>query len=314
MQYDKALSAFVEFAASRHNAVHSAEAAEKSINIRRLRRAELERHVYRLHPKVWAVVALPRSAEQELRGATLSVERSAATTTSAAWLHGWVNETPSLPQLWVPSTRTRNHPTAELKRWNQIDPAVDVTTVSHIRSLNRAATLCSLGPHVPTNVLERCLDEFLRTDSMRWLEQTMDRLGSRNPGGVAALQKVLEHPKRVSGVTDSWFERVVADLVSLPWMPPIILQHELAVQGRRYRIDIACPALKLGVEAHSRSFHWRADQVDADNVRDLALTTEGWQLLYVTWSQTSDAAAFVRQFAAAARRRAALMGIELPAA
>ena len=196
MQYDKALGAFVEFAASRHNAVHSSEAAEKSISNRRLRRAELDGHVYRLHPRVWAVTALPRSPEQTLRGAALSIEQAAATTTSAGWLHGWLDSAPDLPQLWVPSTRTQNHPTAELRRWKQIDPGVDCTTVSGIRTLNRAATLCSLGPHVPIGTLTRCLDKFLRTDSMRWLEQTMQRLASRKPCGVAALRSILEDPAR----------------------------------------------------------------------------------------------------------------------
>ncbi len=313
MQYDKALSAFVEFAASRHNAVHSSEAAEISISHLRLRRTEIDGTVYRLQPRVWAVSSLPRSNEQALRGAALSIAQAAATTTSAAWLHGWLADPPSLPQLWVPATRGRNHPAAELNRWSRIEPD-DIAVVSHIPTLNRAATLCSLGPHVSTRTLEKCLDDFLRSESLRWLEQTMDRLGSRKPGGVAALRSILDHPKRVNGVTDSWFERVVAGLVTLPWMPPIELQHEVNTSTGRFRLDIACPDLKLGVEAHSRSFHWRSDQVDADNVRDIALTAEGWQLIYITWSQASDAKTFVRQFAAAARSRATLMGLDLPAA
>jgi len=313
MRYDKALSAFVELAASRHNALHSHEVAE-IISTRRLRQAELDGHVHRLHPFVWAVSALASTREQQLRGAAISVANGAATTTSAAWLYGWIEGPPERPQLWVPLKRSGNHPGAEFRRWSRIDPSSDITVVDHIPTLNRAATLCSLGPHVDTETLERCTDEFLRTESMRWLQQTMERLGSRKPGGVTALRRVLDDPKRARGVPESWFERVITRLVTLPWLPPIELQHEVVTNNGRYRLDIACPQLKLGVEAHSRSFHWRSDQADADNVRDLALTAEGWHVLYVTWAQTKQPTEFAQQYAAAARARADLLGVDLPAA
>ena len=313
MRYDKALRAFVELAASRHNAIHSNEAAE-IITTRRLRDAELEGHVFRLHPSVWALSALPNSAEQELRGAVLSVAGAAATTTSAAWLHGWLDRPPPRPQLWVPPGRSRSHRLAELARWSRLDPSLDLTVVDHIATLNKAATLCSLGPHVDRPTLERCLDEFLRTESPRWLFDTMERLGSRKPGGVQALQRLLEDPKRIDGVPESWFERVVAGLVVIPWLPPVRFQHVVETSGGRHRLDIACPELQLGVEAHSRTFHWGADRADADNVRDLHLSAEGWHVLYVTWSQVRQPELFIKQYAAVARSRAELLGVDLPAA
>ncbi len=106
---------------------------------------------------------------------------------------------------------------------------------------------------------------------------------------------------------------MTASLIAVPWLPDFTLQHEVVTRDRRFRIDIACPALKLGVEAHSRTFHFGAGKEDADNVRDLALSSQGWQLLYVTWSQIQDPDTFVRSFADAACARAELLGIELPA-
>ena len=174
MRYDDALWALVEFAASRHNAFHSAEAAEQSVSAKRLRRAELAGQVYRLHPKVWAIRSLGSTPRQVLRGASLSVRDSAATTTSAAWLHGWLPAAPPPPQLWVPATRHQNHPVADLRRCTRIDPRHDLTEVDHITTLNKAATLCMLGSHVSADVLERCLDDYLRTESERWLDETAD--------------------------------------------------------------------------------------------------------------------------------------------
>ena len=311
MHYDEALGALVEFAASRHNAFHSSEAAEHT-STQRLRRAELQGHVTRLHPSVWAITSLPATPRQTLRGATLSITDAAATNTSAAWLHGWLGKPPPVPQLWVPTKVSRNHPVADLRRWSRINPKRDITTVSHIPTLNKAATLCSLGSHVDSLTLERCLDEFLRAESVRWLDETMDRLGSRKPGGVAALARIRNDPKRVDGIADSWLERVVAKLVSLPWLPSIELQHPVIAGGRSFRLDIACPELLLGIEAHSRSFHWGRDKEDADNVRDLHLGSAGWKVLYVTHAQTQDPEAFVENFARTAATRAEQLGLPLP--
>ena len=313
MRYDEALGAFVELAASRHNAIHSDEAAE-IITTRRLRAAQERGLVTRLYPRVWALTHLGTPPGQELRAAVTSSRGAAATSTSAAWLHGWLPKPTTSPVVWVPSDRNVRPARFQILRWKHIDPVKDITEVDHICTLSRAATLCTLGPHVDARTLERCLDAFLRTDSMRWLEETMERLGQRVPSGVSHLREVLDDPRRVNGVTDSWFERAVADLVALPWLPPIKLQHEVVTDSVRYRLDIACPALKLGVEAHSRTFHWGAGKEDADNVRDLALSAAGWQLLYVTWSQIGRPDTFVSQFAAAARARAELFGVDIPAA
>lgn len=311
MRYDKALGAFVELAASRHNAIHSTEAAEVHVTAERLRGLELKRVVYRLHPRVWAASALPRSTRQTLRGAALSVSLAAATTTSAAAIHGWLKHPPN-PQLWVPDQHTRNHSVATLRRWSRIDPTRDLTVVDSVPTLDKAAALCSLGPHVGPLALEHCLDEYLRHDSLQRLEETMSHLAGRKPGGVRALARILESREPKGGLVESWLERVVANLVARPWLPPLQLQHEVRLPDRRYRLDIACPDLMLGVEAHSRSFHWGRGKEDADNVRDLHLTAAGWQVLYVTHSQTKDPAGFARLFSAAARTRAAQLGVALP--
>ncbi len=310
MHSDESLRALVAIAASRHNTFSSSEAAEQLVSSQRLRRLELRGEVRRLHARVWAFTALPDGPHQALLGSVLSLAHTCATTTSAAWLHGWLG-LPPIPQLWTPATYVRNHPVADLRRWSRIEPKRDITTVEGIPTLNKAATLCSLGPHVDELTLERCLDEFLRTESVRWLDETMDRLGSRKPGGVAALARIRNDPKRVRGIADSWLERVVAKLVALPWLPPLVLQHPVRVDGRNYRLDIACPELLLGVEAHSRTFHFGVGKEDADNVRDLHLGTAGWKVLYVTYAQTKEPAGLVELFAKTAATRAEQLGVRL---
>ena len=303
MNFDDAGHRLVELAASRHNAIHTSEAADIGFSARRLRRARSRGELTNLRPSVWAHVSLPSSSHQKLRSTVLELQNSAAGYRSAAWLHGWIDQPPTTPEVWVPPTSRARLPAVSIHRFRRIDPLLDIVEIEHIRCLSKAATLCLLGAAADRALLERCLDHFTRAESPEWLERTLERLWTPKAPGPRDLVALLTDPARSHGVSESWFETVVARLVALPWLPPVELQHDVTFDGHRYRIDIAIPALRLGVEAHSRSFHWGPRKVDADNVRDLHLSAAGWQLLYVTWSQIQDPDEFVRLFAAAARGR-----------
>ncbi len=189
-----------------------------------------------------------------------------------------------------------------------MDPTRDVCTVDGIRTLNRAATLCLLGRAVGEQDLGWHLDQFARSDSIEWLYRTLDRLWSPTDPGPIALTRLLADRDRLSATTESWLERVVADLLNVADLPPLETQFPLEVDGRRFRLDLALPSIKLGVEAHGRTFHWGPDRADADNVRDLLVGSKGWQLLYVTRSQLADPAGFVDLVVRVARVRRAQLG------
>ena len=307
MIFDEPFGAIVELAASRHNAFHSTEAAEMEVSSRRLRSAAQAGVLKLLHPKVWAFPSLGSPMHQATAGATLAVYGGAAGFTSAAALHGWIERPPSIPQVWAPTKSKNLIAGIETMRAAKIDPDRDITNVAGVRTLNAAATLCLLGTTERKTVVERCLDEFLRSHSERWLHDTLARLMTNRPAGPAVLALIISDQRRVRGITDSWLERVLAKLVALDWLPPMVLQHPIEVGDRRFRIDIACPELKLGIEAHSRTYHFGRGKEDADNVRDLLVSSQGWQLLYVTHSQLLQPDQFVRQFEAAARARAIQM-------
>lgn len=311
MHFDDASRALVELAASRHNAFHSSEVAD-TIDARRLRRAEQRGELIRLGPRVWSVTSLGRPIGQSTRAATLRRLGSAGCHISAAWLHKWANRPPPVPQLWVPESAATHAADAGLHRCRRIDPELDVMVVDEIRTLNQAATLCLLGRAAEPRFVERCLDEFTRTESMPWLLQTLERLWAPNCGGTTVLARILDDPRRVDGVTDSWMERLVADLVARLDIEDVELQHPVAVNGHRYRLDVAIPSIKLGIEAHSRKYHWGPGTADADNVRDLDLAVAGWEVLYITWTQLCDPDALSDAIEAIVRAR--LRGVDgLPA-
>ena len=66
-------------------------------------------------------------------------------------------------------------------------------------------------------------------------------------------------------------------------LPPPVLQHVVQLTGQTRRLDLAWPEVRLGVEAHSRLFHFGRAADERDNRRDLELVAAGWELLYITW-------------------------------
>ncbi len=281
------------------------------VHQRRLRRAVDQGMLLRPYPKVFVLAGVAPSHQQQLHVATLATRRrckDGSTTIgvlshgSAAGVHGLVPHHPPRPSFWLPRSDRIRVTGIDVRRSEAVDPALDVTMLDGLPVMSRAASICQLAWDSPEQI-ERAVDEFSRTSSMRWLRETAERYRSHGSRGIGALDRVLDDPRRTQGVTDSWFERVIEALLRHHDLPPIELQHEVVINGRSYRIDIAIPEVLIGVEAHSREFHWGPTAVDSDNIRDLHLGSIGWQLFYVTWWQSTHPAEFVDLLVAAIRSR-----------
>ena len=108
-------------------------------------------------------------------------------------------------------------------------------------------------------------------------------------------------------VPDSWFEELVALCLDDPDIPPITLQCPIRDGSGRIVAcaDIGIPSVRLGLEAHSRRFHFGPDAEPLDEQRDLVVGTCGWQLHYLGWYATrrpTEVLAIVKQLIAARRR------------
>ena len=82
----------------------------------------------------------------------------------------------------------------------------------------------------------------------------------------------------------------------IPSCPPIVPQCAITdARGRIVaRTDLGIPAVKLGLEAHSRRFHWGPGRGRLDEERDLAAAGCGWELLYLGWHATKRPAEVLR--------------------
>jgi len=186
-------------------------------------------------------------------------------------------------------------PNVIVHRWTDPRPELDHVIVSGIRSTTVAATLAQLGAVTTDLVVERALDEALRTGvPLRWIQQTIERLHRPGPSGTGTLMRLLVDERRSGRLPDSWFERLVHRILLDTQIPRPIMQHEVAVSsGKRYRIDMAWPDLAVGLECHSRRYHFGPLKEAADHRRDLDLAAAGWEILYMTWEHRRDPPAFV---------------------
>jgi very-short-patch-repair endonuclease len=66
------------------------------------------------------------------------------------------------------------------------------------------------------------------------------------------------------------------------------LQHWVVTPGGRYRIDVAFPDFRVGIEGKSRAHHLTDEAFEADPIRDANLAIAGWIIIHVTWAQLQD--------------------------
>ncbi len=109
----------------------------------------------------------------------------------------------------------------------------------------------------------------------------------RGRPGVAALRALLEAQAGEAAVTDSMFERLVVAALLVAGLPAPVLQHEVVAGGRRFRLDLAYPPARLGIELDG-SGHLRRSVWEADHARQNALVLAGWTILRFTWHDYVD--------------------------
>jgi very-short-patch-repair endonuclease len=67
-----------------------------------------------------------------------------------------------------------------------------------------------------------------------------------------------------------------------------VRQFEVIVGGRRFRVDLAWPAMKVGIECEGYTTHGRRRSFVPDRSRLADLVAVGWRIILVTWEQTGD--------------------------
>jgi very-short-patch-repair endonuclease len=289
-----AWSAVAELAASQHGCFTRTQAASNGIGRRRLATA-LNAGLVEPHlPRVLRFSGAVHTWRARVMAATLSTG-GVASHRAAARLFALDGFDRARPEITV----ARGHMPAidgfVLHRWSNPEPEDDHVIVDGIPCSSIAATLAQLGAVTPDRTVEKALDEVLRRGvPQAGIQATVERLHRPGPSGTGALLRILADERRSGRLPDSWFERLVQKILAGANIPNPVLQHQVKVSsGKRYRLDMAWPELAVGLECHSRRYHFGPLKEAADHKRDLALAGTGWEVLYMTWEHRKNPAEFL---------------------
>jgi len=311
------MGAVAELAARQHGAFTRRQAADHGLSRRQVQLIAAEPTVAEPVRGVLVFRAAPRTWHQEIAVATLVSPGFHAGMRAAGFLHRIDGvRTPPRPEiLGRRGTRAVRGLDVEQHWVEPLDPD-DLVVVDGISCTGLARTvidLCGLGDR---NLAIRAVDDFERRGmSLNWLRLTADRLHRPGQSGTGIVRSLLDRRQAGGRVTDSWFERLVERCVTLPGLPPWERQY-VVYDGDCFagRLDLACPALMLGVEAHSRKFHFGQHAEAFDQRRDNRASGAGWQIVYVGWYDAEHPAVVAALIEKIARRRAEILHVELPQA
>ena len=280
-----------EFAASRHGAFNLSQAAEHNVTRQDIAWMQRVGMIEPVVQHVWRYVGHPTTPHQHLYAATLAVHSAGSHFSAAALQHvDGLEPFPAMPEVLV-----HHSDWTEIKgilvRRTRFLSTHDVTVVDGIVCTNLARTACDLAPYLTHSQLVRFVDDIQRRGlSMRWVMYRANKLNRMGrPGPPLVLDLVR---RRLSGyrVPESVFERMLAECLKSPLLAGIVRQHRLVDERGDFvcRFDFAVPWARLGIEAHSRSYHLGELVERYDEDRDIRATKAGWETVYLGFAATKS--------------------------
>ena len=119
------------------------------------------------------------------------------------------------------------------------------------------------------------------------IDECLQRHARQGRRGISMLRADLELYRRI-GCPETSFEDTIARVLMAAGIPEPELQHWVLTPGGRYRIDVAYPDFRVGLEGKSRAEHLTDEAFEADPVRDANLAIAGWIIIHVTWAQLQN--------------------------
>lgn len=316
MRFEDALQLVARIAADQHGAFARAQAAGAGMSRRQLQRLVERRIAEQPLPGVYRFVAAPPTWRQRQTIATLAHPEFHAGFRAAAYLHrlDGFDGRPPTPEVVGPRSARRIVGIDVVQHWVEPLERADLIVVDGIRCTGLARTVVDVAGLGDLDLALRAVDDLQRRASLNWLGLTAERLHRPGLSGTRVVLELIARRRGGGRVPDTWFERLVERCLAIPGLPPWYPQYEVRDESGRLlgRPDLACPALLLGVEAHSRAFHFGQRAEALDERRDNRLAAAGWHLAYLGWYDTESPAAVAEMIGAMARTRARQLGVPLP--
>jgi hypothetical protein len=271
-------------AGRQHGAIALRQLQEAGLSRQQIRTMIASGELSRAGSKVFVVSGSPASWLRDAMAATLVQHDLWLSHRAAAHLHGFDGfSTPPAVELVGPRGRRPALPSGAIHHVSDLLAEADVCHKRAIPTTNSAATLCQLPAVVSLARVEQALDHVLRMGaSPLWIRRTATRLARSRARGPQMVLRLLDD--RVGRrLPRSWFERLAHAAFE---GHGIVLEHEYPVvdAGRVVAsLDLAEPALRVGVECQSNQHHGSPADAYRDARRRRLLRRLGWQVVEVWW-------------------------------
>ena len=284
------LRAMAEFAASRHGVVLRSQAASFGLTAPELRVAKERGWLTEPARGVLVVSGYPATWEQRLAVATAAGTAEPVVSNGAGArlfaLDSFASADGELTVLRPGRIPTSVSGGIVVHHTTMLDP-VDRYIRNGLPCTTLARTLADLGSSESADRVWRALISARRIHrvSPGWLQQTALRLHRPGQAGTGVLLAALRRWNSERTLPDSWFEELLRCLLVHPDIPEIVPQFVIHTKGGAFvaRADLGIPAARLGIEGHSREFHFGPVREAADEDRDLRVAACGWELIYLGW-------------------------------
>ena len=249
----------------------------------------------RLHDGIWEEIAprvyrLTAGAAADWRTATLAWAMSrqgVACRRSALALHD-LSEPPPDPDVVVRRDQ-RSAARAPSPSTDSLDD-VDVTAVGGIPTTTVARTLIDVAGMLPRWQFEDIFDAAIvsRLVTTRRLRARAQALWAPRRNGCAIVLELLDaRDPQLVRAANVW-EAKVLRIVRKWGLPPPSVNHQVRVNGRLRRLDLAWPHAKVAIEFDGFVPHSTRRVFDDDRARQNDLVAAGWTVFRVTASMLRD--------------------------
>ena len=234
-------------------------------------------------PGVYGIAGAPPSERQEVLAVCLERPLVASHLTAA---HLWGLQLPRPTEIEVVGPRValpgvRSHQSSTLV-------ARDVARLGALRLTGPARTLVDCSGRVPPERLGPVVDDALRRGlvQLRALHEVFGRVAT-GPGrrATVAMRQVLAERGAGYDPGDSIRELALLDRLTAAGLPAPVLGQRVRIGRSTYKLDIAWPEHRAGLEYDSWAFHRGFTPFHRDRQKLRRLTAAGWRILPVT-SQT----------------------------
>lgn len=165
----------------------------------------------------------------------------------------------------------------------------DVGEIRLVPVTSAARTLVDISKRVDDGVLDQLVDDGMRRGilSLNALTRCAAQFGIAHGRSPARLARVLADRTPGLHAGDSALEARVLRVIRDAGLPEPVVQHEVCVDGKVYRADLAYPKQRVVIEVDGFDFHRPRTAFDADRQRQNAFVLLGLTVLRFT-SRSTD--------------------------